>query len=164
MTGDHGQGGHVDRTDDVQGLSGTDMADVFGDMPAVSGGEVEAVAADLWRAVGYVNRYGDVAQAWTVPLPAAFVDRLVNDPEALEQEVADRVAAVGGTLLECGPMMVDGRLGYYRIVRLPDGYLPAAVYVAGLVVPVEDASPIQRGIEITITSSALGELLISRTD
>lgn len=132
-------------------------------MSAVSGVEVETAAADLWRAMGYVNRHGDVVQAWTVPLPAGFVDRLANDPEALEQEVADRVAALGGILIECGPMMVDGRLAYYRIVRLPDGYLPAAAYVAGLVIPIKDASSIQRGIEITITCSALGEL-ISRTD
>jgi hypothetical protein len=181
-SGIDGSGGVQGCSGGVQGLSGMDTGGISGGMPAVSGVGLEAAAADLWWAVGYANRVGDVAQAWTVPLPAGFVDRLVNDPESLERETADRVAAAGGTLIECGPMMVDGRLGYYRIVRLPDGYLPAAVYVAGLLVPVDPAasaraapgwdasSPvgksgfIQHGIEITITTSALGELLTGRTE
>jgi hypothetical protein len=92
-----------------------------------------------WSAMGFANRDGVVAQAWCCPLPAGFADRVVNDPDGLEQEVTEQAAAVGGRVMECGQITVDGRPAFYRIVQLPAGDYPRATYVAGLIVPIKNA-------------------------
>lgn len=114
-----------------------------------------------WRPVGYANDDGDVVQAWSCPLPPGFSDRVVNDLDGLAQEVADQAAALGGKLVESGPIIVDGRAAWYRIVRLPEGDLLSAVYVAGLVVPLSkpNTGDDEIGVEFVITVGALGEIL-----
>ncbi|HZB32411.1 MAG TPA: hypothetical protein VE465_19795 [Streptosporangiaceae bacterium] len=108
-----------------------------------------------WWPVGFGNRDGDVVQAWACPLPADFADRLEKDEEGLRQETAEQAAAEGGRLIEANRVMVDGRPAFRRIVRLPSGAFPAAVYVAALVVPLDS----DVGVEITVTCGAIGDLL-----
>ena len=133
------------------------------EVPAVSGmadthteAEFGGVAGGAhWWPVGFGNRDGDVVQAWACPLPADFADRLEKDEEGLRQETAEQAAAEGGRLIEANRVMVDGRPAFRRIVRLPSGAFPAAVYVAALVVPLDS----DVGVEITVTCGAIGDLL-----
>jgi hypothetical protein len=109
----------------------------------------------LWWAMGFANQYGDVAQAWSCRLPDDFVTLLDTDLERLGDEVAVQAAALHGKVIKIDRVLVDGRPAFLRIVRLPGGGLPGAVYVAGVVVPIDD----ETGVEITLTCGALGELL-----
>jgi hypothetical protein len=111
-----------------------------------------------WWAVGFANRDGDVVQAWSCPLPVDFADRLEKDQEGLRREAAEQAAAGGGKLIEADRVMVDGRPAFRRIVRLPFVAFPTAVYVAGLVVPIDGDT----GVEITVTCGAIGDLLGGR--
>lgn len=93
--------------------------------------------------------------AWQCPLPDGFVDLLDNDIERLARDVAERAAVLHGKVIKVERVMVDGWPGLLRIVRLPGGGFPAAVYVAGVVVPVGE----DEGFEVTVTCGGLGELL-----
>jgi hypothetical protein len=96
----------------------------------------------VYSAMGFTSPEGDLVLASLCPLPVGFAERVAGDPDGLGREVAGRVLAVGGELVESGQITVDGRPAFYRIVGLPvrlaGGEVPNGVYAVGLVVPLED--------------------------
>jgi hypothetical protein len=105
-----------------------------------SGTEASA-AGGVYSAMGFTSPEGDLVVASLCPLPVGFAERVVNDMDGLGREVAGRAVAVGGELVESGPIMVNGWPGFYRIVGLPvrlaTGEVPNGVYAVGLVVPLK---------------------------